>query len=205
MDMKLPGTVVPPLTPFAADMKVDYDALKKGVDYVVQDCNASMVIVAGVEAQEYQFLSLDDRKELIRRTIEFVDGRKPTVVGVSHPSIRIAGDLAHLAEDLKASAIQILAPLRPFGGQPTTSDLVGFYEAVGRETKLPIMLYLNAGPGADVSIPATIELSKLDCIAYVKESSRDLARVSRLIAEIDQAGHARYFTTMQMLLISLKM
>ncbi|MEJ2377670.1 MAG: dihydrodipicolinate synthase family protein, partial [Pseudolabrys sp.] len=33
--------------------------------------------------------------------------------------------------------------------------------------------------------------------------SRDLARVSRLIVEIDHAGHARYFTTMQMLLATL--
>ena len=40
-------------------------------------------------------------------------------------------------------------------------------------------------------------------MGYVKESSRDLARVSRLIVEIDHAGHARYFTTMQMLLITL--
>jgi 4-hydroxy-tetrahydrodipicolinate synthase len=40
-------------------------------------------------------------------------------------------------------------------------------------------------------------------VQLIKESSRDLARVSRLIVEIDRAGHARYFTTMQMLLASL--
>ena len=39
----------------------------------------------------------------------------------------------------------------------------------------------------------------------IKESSRDLARVSRLIVEIDRAGHARYFTTMQMLLATLQL
>jgi len=40
-------------------------------------------------------------------------------------------------------------------------------------------------------------------VQLIKESSRDLARVSRLIVEIDHAGHARYFTTMEMLLITL--
>lgn len=53
------------------------------------------------------------------------------------------------------------------------------------------MLYLNAGPGADLSPAATIELSTLDGVDYVKESSRDMVRVGRLIAEIDDSGHAR--------------
>jgi 4-hydroxy-tetrahydrodipicolinate synthase len=99
--------------------------------------------------------------------------------------------------------VQLLAPLRPFAGPPTRDDLIAYFEAVGRETKLPITLYLNPGPGADVSIPDTIALAQLPCVQLIKESSRDLARVSRLIVEIDRAGRARYFTTMQMLFASL--
>jgi len=203
--MKLPGTIVPPLTPFLPDLTVDYDALKLGVDYVVDRCNASMVIAAGVEAQEYQYLPFDQRKELIRFTIDAVDGRRPVGVGISHPSFKIAIELAHFAERLGAAAVQILAPQKPTGGVPTTAELVRYYELIGRETSLPIILYLNAGPGADLSVATTIELSKLEQVKYIKESSRDLARVSRLITEIERAGHARYFTTLQMLLISLQL
>jgi 4-hydroxy-tetrahydrodipicolinate synthase len=101
--------------------------------------------------------------------------------------------------------VQLLAPLRPFAGPPTQADLLAYFEAIGRETKLPITLYLNPGPGADVSIPDTIALAKLPQVQLIKESSRDLARVSRLIVEIDRAGHARYFTTMQMLLATLQL
>ena len=203
--MKLPGTIVPPRTPFTHELRVDYDALKVIVDYVVEQCQASMVVAAGVEAQEYQYLSFDDRKELIRKTIEAVDGRRPVAVGVSHPSYRIAVELAQLAEKHGASAIQVLAPQKPTGGAPTTTELVRYFELIGRETSLPIILYLNPGPGFDVSVPATVELSKLDRIKYIKESSRDLARVGRLITEIELAGHARYFTTLQMLLITLQL
>lgn len=201
--MQFPVTVVPPLTPFAEDLSVDMAMLECGVDYVVEDCDAGVVIVAGVEAQEYQFLSLDARKELIRQTIAFVGGRRPVTVGVSHPSFRTAVELAQFAQSLGAQSVQLLAPSRPFGGAPSTADLVGYFEAVGREIDLPIMLYLNAGPGADVSVAATIELARLDCVGFVKESSRDLARVSRLIEEIEHGGHAHYFTTMQMWLASL--
>jgi 4-hydroxy-tetrahydrodipicolinate synthase len=163
-----------------------------------------MVVAAGVETQEYTYLSREQRKALIRYTIDCVAGRVPVMVGISHPSFRTAIELAHFAENLGAGAVQLLAPLRPFAGPPTQADLIAYFEAIARETGLPITLYLNPGPGADVCIADTIALAKLPCVQLIKESSRDLARVSRLIVEIDRAGHARYFTTMQMLLATLQ-
>ncbi len=200
-----PGLLVAPLTPFTPDLQLDVSALRRQIDYVVTDCNATMVVAAGVEAQEYTYLSFDARKELIRRTIDLVDTRRPVMVGISHPSFKVAIELANYAEKLGAAAVQVLAPLRAHGGPPSDADLVAYFEAVSREVSLPIVLYLNPGPGAEVSIPATIALSRLPKVQYVKESSRDLARVSRLIVEIDHAGHARYFTTMQMLLATLQL
>ncbi len=162
-----------------------------------------MVVAAGVETQEYTYLSLDERKSLIRRTIELVDGRVPVMVGVSHPSFKTAIELAQLAERLGAAAVQLLAPLRPFAGPPTGT------------TSSPISRRWRGRPrcrSRSISIPARAPTSpfptrsrwrKLPRVQFIKESSRDLARVSRLIVEIDRAGHARYFTTMQMLLITL--
>ena len=200
-----PGLIVAPLTPFTSDLKLDEAALKRQIDYVVKDCRATMVVAAGVETQEYTYLSFEQRKALIRRTIEFVGGRVPVMVGISHPSFKTAVELAHEAEKLGAAAVQLLAPLRPFAGPPTQADLIAYFEAIGRETRLPLTLYLNPGPGADVSIVDTIALAKLPCVQLIKESSRDLARVSRLIVEIDRAGHVRYYTTMQMLLVTLQL
>jgi 4-hydroxy-tetrahydrodipicolinate synthase len=200
-----PGLIVAPLTPFTANLDIDEIALRREIDYIVRDCRATMVVAAGVETQEYTYLSFDERKALIRRTVECVDGRVPVMVGISHASFRTAIELAHFAENLGAAAVQLLAPLRPFAGPASQSDLIAYFEAVARETRLPITLYLNPGPGADVSIADTIALAKLPSVQLVKESSRDLARVSRLIVEIDRAGHARYFTTMQMLLATLQL
>ena len=59
-----------------------------------------MVVAAGVETQEYTYLSLAERKDLIRRTIELIDGRVPVMVGISHASFRTAIELAHDAERL---------------------------------------------------------------------------------------------------------
>ena len=203
--MQEPGLIVAPLTPFTSELELDEPALQRQIDYVVKGCGATMVVAAGVETQEYTYLSFEQRKALIRRTIEFVGGRIPVMVGISHPSFKTAVELAHEAEKLGAAAVQLLAPLRPFAGPPAQTDLIAYFEAIGRETSLPITLYLNPGPGADVSIPDTVALAKLPCVQLIKESSRDLARVSRLVVEIDRAGHARYFTTMQMLLATLQL
>jgi 4-hydroxy-tetrahydrodipicolinate synthase len=164
-----------------------------------------MIVAAGVETQEYTYLSFEQRKDQIRRTVELTAGRVPVMVGISHPSFKTAVALAQEAERLGAAAVQLLAPLRPFAGPPTQADLLAYFEAIGHETKLPITLYLNPGPGADVSVPDTIALAKLPQVQLIKESSRDLARVSLLIVEIDQSGEARYYTTMQMLLTSLQL
>lgn len=204
-NVSTPELIVAPLTPFAADLSLDVPALQRQIDYAVKDCRATMVVAAGVETQEYTYLGFEDRKALIARTIELVDRRVPVMVGISHPSFKTAVELAHYAEKQGAAAVQLLAPLRPFAGPPTQADLIAYFEAIGRETRLPITLYLNPGPGADVSIPDTIALAKLPYVQLIKESSRDLARVSRLIVEIDRAGHARYCTTMQMLLASLQL
>lgn len=203
--MSQTGLLVPPLTPFTAGLEVDYAALRRGVDHVVERCQASMVLAAGVEVQEYHYLSMQERKELIVRTLEFVDKRVPTAVGISHPSYKTAIELAHYAEANGADAVQLLAPLRPFGGQPTQTELLDYFTAIARETSLPIVLYLNPGPGADVSVDTTIALARLEQVQYVKESSRNLTRVGQLIMEIDRAGLAKYYTTMQMLLITLQL
>jgi 4-hydroxy-tetrahydrodipicolinate synthase len=201
----IPGLVIPPLTPFDSNQKVDEALLKDEIDYVINECNAAVVIAAGVEAQEYHYLPMDERKRLIQATIEQVGGRRPVAVGISHPSFRMAIELAHFAEKQGAQLVQLLAPLRPFGGDPTRAELVSYFELVTRETSLPMMLYLNPGPGANVDVNTTIELAAMDKIKYVKESSRDLARVGQLIESIDQAGLAAYLTTIQMLLITLEL
>ncbi|MDP2355093.1 MAG: dihydrodipicolinate synthase family protein [Beijerinckiaceae bacterium] len=140
-----PVTVVPPLTPFDHNLRVDYQSLARAIDYVVDDGNASIVVAAGVEAQEYQYLDWASRKELITKTIDFVGGRRPVAVGVTHPSFKQAIELAQLAETKGAAFLQILAPNRPIGGPKPTGHNIAYFEAIAHETSLPHMFYLNQG------------------------------------------------------------
>ena len=114
-------------------------------------------------------------------------------------------DLAEHAAKVGADLIQVLMPTRPWGGQPTISDLVQFFSEVATASPLPIVAYHNPGPGADPPLDAFVRLSELDKVEYFKESSRDITKITRLIEQIQLAGKANYFTTMQPLLITLMM
>ena len=61
--MQTPGLIVAPLTPFTSELKIDEAGLARQIDYVVKDCRATMVVAAGVETQEYTYLSLAERTE----------------------------------------------------------------------------------------------------------------------------------------------
>src|ERR1700742_419950 len=102
--MTKPDLIAAPLTPFTSNLKVDEAALRRQIDYLINDCRVTMIVAAGVETQEYTYLSLDERKALIRSTVECAAGRSAVMVGVSHASFRTSIELAHLAEKYGAAA-----------------------------------------------------------------------------------------------------
>ena len=191
------------LTPFGENERVNFDALKREIDFIVADCDA--ISIAAVEAAEYTMLSREERKELLRIATEMVDKRKPVLLGVSSPSPREVIELAEYAAKVGGDLVQVLMPLRPWGGQPTIAELMEFYTQVASASPLPVVAYHNPGPGADPPQDAFVKISEINNIRYFKESSRDITKISRLIEQIDLAGRGYYFTTMQPLLATLMM
>ena len=197
------GIIGAALTPFTEDGRVDYDALAREIEFLVADCDA--ISVAAVEASEYTVLSLQDRKEVMRRATEITNKRVPVILGASSHSIDTILDLAEHAAAVGGDLIQVLMPIRPWGGQPTIADLIQFFTEVASVSPLPIVAYHNPGPGADPPLDAFVRLSELNKVDYFKESSRDITKITRLIEQIQLAGKANYFTTMQPLLTTLMM
>lgn len=191
------------LTPFGEDERVDFKALQREIDFLVADCDA--VSIAAVEAAEYTMLAREERKELLRIATQMVDKRKPVILGVSSPSPREVIELAEYSEKVGGDLVQVLMPLRPWGGQPTIAELMEFYTQVASASPLPVVAYHNPGPGADPPQDAFVRISEISNIRYFKESSRDITKISRLIEQIDLAGKGHYFTTMQPLLATLMM
>jgi len=191
------------LTPFGDSEKVSYESLKREIDFLVADCDA--VSIAAVEAAEYTMLSRAERKELLRVATEMVDRRVPVILGASSPSPAEVIELAEYGAKVGGDLVQVLMPLRPWGGQPTIAELMEFFTQVASASPLPVVCYHNPGPGADPPQDAFVKISEINNIRYFKESSRDITKLSRLIEQIDLAGRGHYFTTMQPLLATLMM
>ncbi len=181
--------------------RVDYKALEKEIEFLIPDCDA--ITVAAVEAAEYTMLSRDERKEVLKVATEMIGGRVPVILGCSSPAPREVIELAEYAAKVNGDFIQVLMPLRPWGGQPTIAELMEFYTQVASASPLPVTCYHNPGPGADPPQDAFVKISEIDNIRYFKESSRDITKISRLIEQIELAGRGHYFTTMQPLLVTL--
>lgn len=197
------GVIGAGLTPFGEDDRVNYDALKHEIDFIVADCDA--ISIAAVEAAEYTMLSPEERKELLRIGTEMVGKRVPVILGVSSPSPREVIELAEHGAKAGGDLVQVLMPLRPWGGQPTIAELMEFFTQVASASPLPLVAYHNPGPGADPPQDAFVRISEIPNVRYFKESSRDITKISRLIEQIDLAGKGYYFTTMQPLLATLIM
>ncbi len=80
------------LTPFDEDDRIDYKALEREIEFIVNDCDA--ITVAAVEAAEYTMLSREERKELLKVATEMIGKRVPVILGCSSPSPREVIELA---------------------------------------------------------------------------------------------------------------
>lgn len=197
----LRGVVGACLTPFAPDGRVDETALARELDFMAGHCDA--ISVLGAEVSEYRLLSDVDRRHWLRHGIAAVAGRVPVLAGASSARIAEVAELAELAADAGATYVQVLLPKRPWGPEASVREVVTYFERVTEVSPLPVVVYHNPSRGSDPSVQALIRISELDGVVGFKESSRDMSRIGRLIAEIDLAGNARYLTTMQPLLATL--
>src|SRR5579871_4846327 len=121
----LNGIIGACLTPFDDQGNIDYGALEQEIEFIVQDADA--ISIAAVEAAEYTVLTLEDRKQLMRRAVEMVGRRLPVILGASNPSIRTSVSLCEYAAQLGADYVQVLMPLRPWGGQPSAQELYDYF------------------------------------------------------------------------------
>lgn len=202
-DHSLGGIIGATLTPFREDGCVDAAVMEEQIDLMAGHCDA--ISVHGAEASEYQVLAPAERRESLRRAVQAVDGRVPVVAGASSPSVREVAELSEVAAEAGAQYVQVLMPLRPWGGQPAEADLIAYFDHVTRGSVLPVVAYHNPGRGSDPSPTTMVRISEIDRVVAFKESSRDISKIGRLVREIDVSGNAAYFTTMQPLLATLQL
>ena len=91
------------LTPFHEDGQINYEALQKEIDFIIEDADA--ISIAAVEAAEYTMLSVQERKELMKTATEMVEKRIPVILGAG----ALKGWELYRAEDPQLTSEALLA------------------------------------------------------------------------------------------------
>jgi 4-hydroxy-tetrahydrodipicolinate synthase len=142
------------------------------------DAGVNGVIIGG-SLGEASTLTLEEKETLIRYTVEKSAGRIPVLLNIAEGSTREAMNQARLAEEWGADGLMVLPPMRYKSDHRET---VAFFKSVSGAGSLPVMVYNNP---VDYKIEVTLEmfeeLVELPNIEAVKESTRDVSNVTRLI------------------------
>ena len=112
-----------PATPFNEDETLDVRSLESVLNFSVD--NGCHGIVMPVMASEYQSLTDEERKTIFEITARVVDGRKPTIAGVTGVSNIHSIELARHAQELGFDSV-IAMP--PHNIKPSTEEVQTFFE-----------------------------------------------------------------------------
>ncbi len=156
------------------------------LDFSLFEKNLKAQLSAGVEGVilggtlgEASVLSNEEKFSLIKFTVEKVEGKVPVVMNIAEGSTREAVKLAADAKKSGANGLMMLPPMRYKSDHRET---VSYFKSVADSTDLPIMIYNNP---IDYKIEVTLdmfeELMVCKNIQAVKESTRDVSNVTRMI------------------------
>ncbi|AHG75259.1 Dihydrodipicolinate synthase [Mannheimia varigena USDA-ARS-USMARC-1312] len=153
--------------------EVDYQDLKKLIEYHIQAGSHGIVSVG--TTGESTTLSIDENVKVIKKTVEFADGRIPVIAGTGSNATSEAITMTKL---LANSGVAGCLSVVPYYNKPTQEGMYLHYKAIAESTDLPQILYNVPGrTGSDLK-PETIgRLAKIENIVAVKEATGDLSRL----------------------------
>lgn len=164
-------------TKFTADDKLDFPLFEKNLKAQL-DAGVDGIILGGTLG-ESSVLSNEEKFDLLRFAVDKVAGKVPVIMNIAEGSTREAVKLANESEKCGAKGLMMLPPMRYKSDHRET---VQYYKDVANSTILPIMVYNNP---VDYKIEVTLDmfadLVENKNIQAVKESTRDVSNVTRMI------------------------
>ena len=177
------GSMVALVTPMQDDGAVDVPALRKLVDFHVE--NGTHAIVSVGTTGESATVDMDEHCEIIRQTVEFAGGRIPVIAGTGANSTSEAIELTRCAEKAGADACLLVTP---YYNKPTQEGLYLHHKAVAEAVAIPQILYNVPGRTACDMLPETVErLSVIPNIVGIKEATGDMDRAREILGRCDGA------------------
>ena len=164
-------------TKFTSDDALDLEMFKINLDAQLKA--GVHGIILGGSLGEASVLTTDEKSALVKFAVEYVGDKIPVILNIAEGATREAVNQAVLAKTWGCKGIMALPPMRYKSDERET---VAYFKAIANSTELPVMIYNNP---VDYKIEVTLdmfaELIECENIQAVKESTRDVANVTRMI------------------------
>jgi 4-hydroxy-tetrahydrodipicolinate synthase len=182
------GSIVALVTPFNEHDRIDYDALRRLIEFHIGEGTNGLVI-AGTTG-ESATLDEGEHVELIRRAAAIVAGRIPVIAGTGSNSTR---QTVNLSLEVADAAIDGYLLVVPYYNKPVQEGLYQHFLAIANAVDKPIMLYNVPGRTVADILPETLaRLADHPNIIGVKDATGDMERMKQHRALIPE--EFRYFS-----------
>ncbi len=174
------GSVITAMvTPFRRDGSLDLEGAKGLVRHLV-DTGTDTVFVTG-STGESPTLTHEEKLALWRAAVEASDGRGKVLAGTGTYDTADSVRLTREAEEARVDGVVLVTP---YYNKPPQRGLVEHFTTVAEATGLPVMLYNIPGRTAcAIEVDTLLQLTEVENIVGVKDSTGDLQAVARVIAE----------------------
>jgi len=173
------GSIVALVTPMHEDGRIDFDALRRLVDWHVAE--GTQCIGAVGTTGESPTVSVEEHCEVIRVAVEHAAGRIPVMAGAGGNSTAEAIELSRFA--LKVGADCTLSVV-PYYNRPSQEGIYQHFRAIAEAVDIPMVLYNVPGRTVADMLPETaLRLAQVPGVVGIKEASGSIERACWLIKQ----------------------
>ena len=178
---KIEGTGVALVTPFTLEGEVDYSALEKLVNHVIEG-GVNYLVVLGTTGESVT-LTKSEKEAILNKIKETTAGRVPIVLGHGGNNTKVLIDSLN---DYDLEGVSAILSVTPAYNKPSQTGLYEHYKAFVEASPLPVILYNVPGRTGVNMLPKTtlrIANSLQGKVIAIKEASGDLAQMMEIISK----------------------
>ncbi len=172
------GTGVALVTPLKSDKSIDFEALKRLVNFQI-DNGIDYLVVMGTTG-EPATLTNDEKQKVIQTVVETNNGQLPLVIGIGGNNTQ---SLINEIKQTDLSAFDAILSVSPYYNKPSQEGIYQHFKAIAAISPKPLILYnVPSRTGVNMT-PETVLRLASDCsnIIGVKEAAGNMEQAFRLI------------------------
>ena len=176
---QLKGVGVALITPFKADLSVDYDAITRLIDYNI-DNGTSFFVVLGTTA-EAATLSKEEKDKVVAHITKINNNRLPLVIGIGGNN---TAEVVKQIKETDLSDFEAILSVSPYYNKPNQEGLYQHYKALA-ETGEKIIIYNVPGrTGQNIEASTTLRLAKdFPNLIMIKEASPNISQYFDIVRQ----------------------